>query len=326
MHAMQSVPVIGMSGVAGVLAPARLELEELEAQGLIASSPAVLRELGFARAHVATSTNDTGEMALQAARDALQDAGLEPGRIDLLVWASARPESQVRRCGATDSRTSELFDGFRYQAAWLQETLGAENADVIGMSQQGCSTMFSALRTARALLATEPERTHALCVASDVLPAGAPREILYNVMSDGACAVVLSKACSTDRWQAFRQISSGYYWDPEQRGPEIMASYFVTGRQIIHDLLAAASVRPDEIDVVIPTGINRLSWDVMMRLVGIPADRLYEGPESFGHTVSADTFIHLAHLRRHNGVPAGSKLLAFTYGFGSTWCALLLEH
>jgi 3-oxoacyl-[acyl-carrier-protein] synthase III len=64
----------------------------------------------------------------------------------------------------------------------------------------------------------------------------------------------------------------------------------------------------------------------MMQLVGIPADRLYEGPEAFGHTISADTFIHLAHLRRNGKTPAGSKLLAFTYGFGSTWCALLLEH
>jgi 3-oxoacyl-[acyl-carrier-protein] synthase-3 len=315
-----------MSGVAAVLAPEQFGLEHLEAQGLIASSPAVLRQFGFARAHVATGVNDTGAMALQAARDALQDANLAPNQIDVLVWASARPESQVRQRDAPKSQTSELFDGFRYQAAWLQETLGAENADVLGVAQQGCSTMFSALRTARALLATEPDRMHALCVASDALPTGAPREILYNLMSDGACAVVLSKDCATDRWRAFRQISCGYYWDPEQRGPEIMASYFVTGRQIIQDLFATANVCPDEIDLVIPTGINRMSWSVMMRLVGIPEDRLYQGRESFGHTISADTFIQPAHLRRHNGAPAGSKLLTFTYGFGSTWCALLLEH
>jgi 3-oxoacyl-[acyl-carrier-protein] synthase-3 len=314
-----------MSGVAAVLAPAQFELEQLEAQGLLTSSPTVLREFGFARAHVATRVNESGEMALQAARDALHDAGLTPNQIDVLVCASARPESQVRQ--APDSQTSsELFDGFRYQAAWLQETLGLEHAEVLGVSQQGCSTMFSALRTARALLATEKDWMHALCVASDVLPTGAPREILYNVMSDGACAVVLSKGCAMDRWRAFRQISSGYYWDPEQRGPEIMASYFVTGRQVIQDLFASAAIRPEEIDLVIPTGINRSSWDVMMQLIGIPRERLYVGPESFGHTISADTFIHLAHLRRHNRAASGAKLLTFTYGFGSTWCALLLQH
>jgi 3-oxoacyl-[acyl-carrier-protein] synthase-3 len=322
---MEHIPVIGMSGVAAVLAPAQFELEQLAASGLIESAPAVLRQLGFARAHVASSPFDTGEMALQAARAALQDAELQPDEVDLLVWASARPESHVRPSN-TDSRASELFDGFRYQAAWLQETLGLDRADVLAVSQQGCSTMFSALRTARAILSTEPDRTHALCVASDVLPAGAPREILYNVISDGACAVVLTRGCTTDRWCAFRQISSGYYWDPMARAPEIMASYFVTGRQVIQELLASANVRPGDIDLVLPTGVNRMSWDVMMQLVDIPADRLYDGPESFGHTISADTFIQLAHLRQNGDAAAGSKLLMFTYGFGSSWCALLLEH
>lgn len=322
---MAHIPAFGMSGVAAVLAPAQFELEQLAAAGLIESAPAVLREFGFARAHVASAPLDGGEMALTAARNALKDAAIEPDQVDLLVWASARPESQVRPADP-GCKPADVFDGFRYQAAWLQETLALDNADVLGVSQQGCSTMFSALRTARAILATEPRRSNALCVASDVLPPGAPREILYNVISDGACAVVLTRGCTTDRWRAFRQISSGYYWDPVERAPEIMASYFVTGRQVIQELLASARVQPDEIDVVLPTGINRMSWDVMMPLVGIPANRLYDGPESFGHTISADSFIQLAHLRRNGRVPAGSKLLMFTYGFGSSWCALLLEH
>ncbi len=322
---MTQNPAFGMSGVAAVLAPAQFDLEQLAAAGLIESAPAVLREFGFARAHVAGAPMDCGAMALTAARNALQDAAIRPDQVDLLVWASARPESQVRPADS-GSPSSGVFDGFRYQAAWLQETLGLDNADVLGVSQQGCSTMFAALRAARAILSTEPARSNALCVASDVLPTGAPREILYNVISDGACAVVLTRGCPTDRWRAFRQISSGYYWDPVERAPEIMASYFVTGRQVIQELLAAAGVRPDDIDVVLPTGINRMSWDVMMPLVGIPADRLYDGPESFGHTISADSFIQLAHLRRSGRVPAGSKVLLFTYGFGASWCALLLEH
>ena len=318
-------PAIGMSGVAAVLAPQQLDLEQLSAAGLLESAPAVLRQFGFARAHVAQTSCETGDMALRAARQALDDAGLRPGEIDLLIWASARPESQVRPGTAGNSAQPDIFDGFRYQAAWLQETLGLDRAEVLGVSQQGCSTMFSALRTARAILSSE-HREHALCVASDVLPAGSPREILYNVISDGACAVVMSRGGTSDRWRAFRQISSGYYWDPVERAPEIMASYFVTGRQVIQELLRAADVRPDQVDVVLPTGINRMSWDVMMQLVGIPGDRLYEGPEPFGHTISADSFVQLEHLRRHGNVPAGSTVLMFTYGFGSTWCALLLEH
>ena len=316
---------IGFSGVSGVLAPLQMDVEQLAAAGLVGSTPAVLREFGFARAHIAEGTCEPGTMALDAARAAMLDAGLDASDIDLLVWASARPENHVRPTRAADG-APDLFDGFRYQSGWLQDALGLDRADVVAVAQQGCTTMFAALRTARAILATEPDRRHALCVAADVLPAGAPREILYNVISDGACAVVLSRGCNNDRWLGFRQISQGYYWDPVERAPEIMASYFLMGRQVIEELLAAHDLTPDDVDVVLPTGINRTSWDVLLGLVGIPLERLYQGPASFGHTISADSFIHLDHLRRSGRIRSGARLLLFTYGFGSSWCALLLEH
>ena len=153
--------VIGLSGVSAVLAPVRLEVEQLAAAGLVSSPPSVLRGLGFERAHVADGRCEPGGLALDAARAALADAGLEASDIDLLVWASARPESHIRPKQPHASQ-ADLFDGFRYQSAWLQEELGLDNADVTAVAQQGCSTMFSALRAARAILATEPERTHAL--------------------------------------------------------------------------------------------------------------------------------------------------------------------
>jgi 3-oxoacyl-[acyl-carrier-protein] synthase-3 len=322
---MERDPVIGLSGVSGFLAPVERDVEQLAAAGLISSTPSVLREFGFSRAHVATDGCNAGEMALTVARGALADAGVDAGEIDLLVWASARPETHVRPKLPSGSDV-DVFDGFRYQSAWLQDTLGLDRADVTAVAQQGCSTMFSALRTARAVLMTEPERSHALCVAVDVLPADAPREILYNVVSDGACAVVLSRGCEGDRWIGFKQISRGYYWDPVERASEIMASYFVMGRQVIQELLAAHGLTPDDIDVVLPTGVNHASWKILLDLVGIPADRLYSGPNEFGHTISADSFIHLEHLRRSASTRRGARVLLFTYGFGSSWCALLLEH
>jgi 3-oxoacyl-[acyl-carrier-protein] synthase-3 len=324
---MVSEPVIGFSGVSAVLAPTRFDVEQLAAAGLVSSSPVVLRELGFSHVHVAEAGCDPGALAREAACRALADAGLDASEVDLLVWASARPESHVRPTpNRSDYSDLNLFDGFRYQSGWLQDTLSLDNAEVLAVAQQGCSTMFSALRTARAILAAEPARSHALCVAVDVLPAGGQREILYNVISDGACAVVVSRGCATDRWIGFRQISRGYYWDPVERAPEIMASYFLMGRQVVQELLDAHGLHARDIDVVLPTGINRASWDVLLRLLEIPDDRLYSGPESFGHTISADSFVQLEHLRRHHPGSGNQKVLMFTYGFGSSWCALLLEH
>jgi 3-oxoacyl-[acyl-carrier-protein] synthase-3 len=186
--------------------------------------------------------------------------------------------------------------------------------------------MFAALRVARSLLLADSRRQHILCVGADVLPAGSSREILYNVISDAACAVVVSRDCPRDRWIADRQISRGYYWDPAARRPEIVAAYFPTAKAVIEQLLAERGWTSGDVDVVVPTGVNRTSWEILLRLVGIPEDRLFAELPSFGHTMTSDNFLYLQALRATGAVASGARLLLFTYGFGSSWCAILLEH
>jgi 3-oxoacyl-[acyl-carrier-protein] synthase-3 len=318
---------VGLSGVAGMLPARTQDLGELAVAGLLSSSTQALSVFGFERAHIADADCPPEEMALDAARAALSDAGLQPYEVDVLIWAGARAESHVRSsAGATAPAASDVTRGFRYTSAWLQDALDLHNAEVMAVAQQGCATMFAALRVARSILLAEPGRQHVLCVGVDVLPPGAPREILYNVVSDAACAVVVSRGCATDRWLGYRQLSRGYYCDPAVCGPEIVAAYFPTAKAVIGQLLADQGLQPGDIDVVVPTGVNRPSWDILMRLVGIPHDRLFLDVPSFGHTITSDSFIYLEHLRRNGRIAHGSRLLLFTYGFGSSWCALLLEH
>jgi 3-oxoacyl-[acyl-carrier-protein] synthase-3 len=318
---------IGLSGVAGVLAPGTRDLADLASAGLITSSPDTLTGFGFECAHVCDAHCSADDMALDAARGAMSDAGLQPHDVDVLVYAGARPESHVR---AADCRIAGADDavmrGFRYSSAWVQHTLELHSAEVMAVAQQGCTTMFSALRVARALLVAEPRRQHVLCVGVDVLPPGANRELLYNVISDAACAAVVSRGSTGDKWIGFHQVSKGYYWDPSACGPEIVAAYFPTAKAVIEQLLADNGLGPTDIDLVIPTGVNRQSWDILLRLVGIPEDRLWRDRPSFGHTIAADSFLHLETLRARGAVRRGSRLLLFAYGFGSSWCGLLLEH
>lgn len=308
-----------------MLAPRQRALHELAADGLLTSAPEVLAKLGFDRAHVCGPGDVPEEMALDAARAALSEAGVLPSDVDVLVWASARPEGHVRS-GATRFGGPDFLRSFSYTSAWLQEVLGLHNAEVMAVAQQGCATMFAALRVARSVLLAEPGRRHVLCVGMDALPSEAPREILYNVISDAACAVVLSRGCAAEKWLGFTQISRGYYWDPVASAPEIVASYFPTSKAVIEQLLLAHGLSPADIDVVVPTGVTRSSWDILLRLVGIPLNRLRADLPSFGHTIIADSFVYLEGLRRSGQVARGSRLLLFTFGFGSSWCALLLEH
>lgn len=306
---------IGLRGWAGQLPPRFVPLADLP----LISPRENLAAFGFTGAHMA---EDLPQLALAAARRALADAALAPGDIDMLLWAGALPQAHQH---ASEQPTGGTLDAFCYSGSWLQEELGLQRAGVCGIAQQGCAGMFSALRSARALLVAEPELEHVLCVGADALPAGASREVLYNVISDAACAVVVSRTALRLRWLGYHQISKGYYWDVPARQSEIIAAYFPTARMTIAAVLSRTGLRPEEIDLVIPTGVNATSWPILLRLCGIPEQRLYRPQACFGHTIAADSILLLEEARAAGALQPGMRVLLFAYGFGSSWCALVVE-
>lgn len=311
----KSETLVGLRGIGCALPQRFTPLADLA----VASNRESLAEFGFTGAFIA---QDPQALALTAAQSALSDAGIPPSEVDGLLYAGALPAAHQR---ASTQPSGTGLDSFCYTASWMQEELGLDRATVSGVAQQGCAGMFSALRQARALLIAEPKLQNILCVGADALPPHASREILYNVISDAACAVVVSRSTNQLRWLAFHQISKGYYWDVPARDREIIAAYFPAAKATIAGALREADLRPQEIDLVIPTGVNASSWPILMRLCGIPEKRLYAPRQRFGHTIAADSFLLLEEARAFGALVPGMRILLFTYGFGSSWCALVLE-
>ncbi|TLD72733.1 hypothetical protein FEM03_01270 [Phragmitibacter flavus] len=280
-----------------------------------------LREFGFDGTWIG---DDAGWLGRIAAERALLNAALEAQEVDVLFWISALSGNHQCPSSNADEGSTVLHE-FCYRGSWLQEQLNMDRATVCGIAQQGCAGMFSALRQARALLLAEPDISNVLCVGSDVFPPEAEREVLYNLISDAACACVLSREDIQYRWLGFYQISKGYYWDVPAKQSEIIAAYFPTAVLAIRKVLAQQGLQPTDIDLVIPTGVNRSSWPILMRLCGIPESRLFEPVKRFGHTVAADSFLMLEQAKQQGRLRPGMKLLLFAYGFGSSWSALLLE-
>lgn len=296
--------------------PARfVPLEQLP----LRSSPEVLAGFGFTGAAIA---DDLDSILLDASRSALSAASLPASDIDALFHVSALASGHLQPSVAP---RGDVLDAFCYRASWLQDSLELDRATVTAIAQQGCAGMFSALRQARALLIAEPDIRNVLCVGGDRFDATDQREILYNIVSDAACAVVVSNERRWARWLSYAQITKGYYWDVSAREAELIAAYFPTARTVVAQALARASLRPKDIDLVIPTGVNPASWPILLSLCGLPEDKLYEPQSRFGHTIAADSFIYLEEARMRGFLTPGMRILLFTYGFGSSWCALVLE-
>ena len=295
-----------------------LTLDELARDGRLSSDPDTLRSFGFDRAWIAGPDGD--DLAARAVATLIERTNLDPASVDLLVYAGATPASHATGDGG--------LGDFSYPVAKLQYDAQLAGARTIGVSQTGCLGLMTAVSIARAMLIAHPSSIRqVICVGVDRLPTGSSREILYNVISDGACAVLVASGDGPNRVISERQVTKGYYWDCEARKNEIVAAYFPTARYIIQDTLSEAGLTPDEVACIIPHNVSRRSWEILLRLTSLPFDKLYaENIADKGHVISGDNFINLKDATSQDRVHSGDRLLLFNFGFGASWSCLLLEH
>ena len=293
-----------------------LTLEQLADQGRLNSPVDALRTFGFERAWIA---DEGDQLALRAVQRLVETASVDPSTIDVVLYAGATPASHA----ASDS----LLGGFSYPAAKLQYDMGLGNARTIGISQAGCLGLMNAISIGRALLTADVAIRRVLCVSVDVLPAGGKREILFNLISDGACAVLLERGDGPNRILAERQITKGYYWDCEARAYEIVAAYFPTARTIIRDTLATAGLAANDVAMVVPHNVSQRSWQILLQLTGLLPERLFsENIAAKAHVISGDNFINLKDAETAGRLRYGDRLLLFNFGFGAAWACMVIEH
>ncbi len=321
---MRVSPALG--AIRYALPSGRRSVRELAAEGALESAPQLLESFGFGSVCVA-ETESPFDLALQAGQQLLDDTGTDPGSIPLLVWGGPQGASAFANAPTWDlsGRALRSEARFAFPGTRLQHELGLADASVFGIDQTACTTLFAAIRTARALCVAEG-LDRALCVVAEFYPVDAGREALFNCTSDAAVAVLVEREGLRNRIVASKQVTKGYYWDPSARRNEVVASYFPTAKHVIADTIRAAGWLPSAVDWIIPHNVSRRSWDVLMGLLELPRARVWaRNIERIGHTLAGDNFINLADAWALGDVVAGQKLVLFSYGYGAHWTAVAVE-
>ena len=316
-------------GIAYAYAAASRSVRELAASGALESDPEVLEGFGFGRVNVAVDESPY-ELAHAAASQLLDEQQVDPATIGLLIYGGTPSALAFAAATEADVGAASLCtaDRFRYPATRLQHELGLERAAVLALDQLACTTLFGAVRVARAMMAAEGiERV--LCVASEFYPAHAGREALYNCTADAACALLLDQADAPggrNRIVGSATITKGYYWDAAAMREEVVASYFPTAVHAINRALCSARWRPEDVDWVIPHNVSARSWDVLLRLARLPNAQLWSRNIALrGHALAGDNFINLRDAIDAGDLRPGQRALLFSYGYGAHWTALAVE-
>jgi 3-oxoacyl-[acyl-carrier-protein] synthase-3 len=267
-------------------------------------------------------------LATKAVRDLQTRSGFNLDHIDVLIYAGALATSSVVVTDDTESWNAMVDPTplFRFPGPCLQAELGVPNASVLGIAQLACNSFQAAIRVARGLLVAEPSVHHVLCVAADRFTARARREIVYNLMSDGACAAVVSRGQLSNRILATVQITRGVYWDSCISHDQLIAAYFPLARRAILEAVVAAGLKISDIDLLVPHNLNIKSWEILAQVVGIPLERIYTANIArIGHVVASDNIINYIDSIAEGRVVRGNKIALFVMGFGAHWSCTILE-
>jgi 3-oxoacyl-[acyl-carrier-protein] synthase-3 len=327
-----TLSTVGIESIAEYLPPHTATVTELGERGLLRGSADTLRSFGFESVHLACEESNL-DMAIAAADKLLNDAGIDRDEIGMILYAAALNSSSTLWNGNGISRPGSVLDLgnvhdlFKYPGSVLQTELDLPNAAVVGINQVGCASIFAALRMARALVQTEDNLEAVLCVSADKFPSGQQRDLAYNLVSDGACAALVRRDAKRNRIVECAQVTKGALWESDEIENEIIAAYFPTAAALIERTLDKAGLKIDDIALVIPHNVSLRSWEILGRLIKCPSDRIYTNNISkIGHTIASDNLLNLKHATDAGLIAKGELMLLFTFGYGSNWACMVVQH
>ena len=276
----------------------------------------------------------TWALALGAAQDALADAKIDAGELDLILVSTCTPDTNTPNT-----------------AAILQDKLGAGAIGAFDINN-ACTGFVSATDIADCYIKSGKART-VLVVSAETLS----RIVDYTdrgtciLFGDGAAAAVY-RATEDDnlgiqstfiaadgsgaeylRMEALPvedPFAEERTVDPKARFLKMQGAAVVrfTARavpQAFGPLLQLSGITADEIDWVVPHQANLRILDVIARRYHLPKEKVYVNMDRFGNTSSASVPICLNEMRRNGLLREGQTIVCTGFGGGLTYGAFVLK-
>ncbi len=320
-----NAPVAVITGT-GSYAPSRVMTNEDFASYLETSDSWIRERTGIRERRIASPEEATSDLAVLAARKALESADLTPKDIDGIILATATPDL--------------LFPS---TACLVQARLGADKAFAFDLNAV-CSGFIYAMSVAKSMVESGSAR-RLLVIGSEVMSrtldwSDRGTSILFG---DGAGAVVLEASATAKRGlETFRIRADGRYWEMihvpgggsrisekgtpylRMKGGETFKLAVRSLQESVLEVLSASGVSPGEIDLLVPHQANIRIIDALATRLGLPMDKVMVNIDRYGNTSAASVPVALDEAVREGRVAEGSRILLTAFGSGVTWGSGLL--
>lgn len=257
----------------------------------------------------------TSELAAEAGRQALADAGLEPSDIDMVLLATTTPDALVPGTSATVQALLGTAGGaFDLNAACSGFVYGLVVAAGLAAVGSGRVLLIGADTLSR--ITDWDDRKMAVLVGDGagavvVEPVDGPGDLLsWNLDADGTLRHLLT--CDHGGYLAMD-------------GKEIFRRAVRVVVESAERALADAGMTTADVDLLVPHQANLRIIQAACQRLGIPEERTAVVIDRYGNTSSASIPLALHDALARGRVAAGDRLLLTGFGGGMTWASAVLR-
>lgn len=300
---------------------------------------------GIRERRMCAASESTAHMAAAAGRQALDEAGLSPDAVDVLILSTATPDHLLpatacevqAQLGADRSAAFDISAacaGWLYGVALAEGLLavdGERNVLVIGAEKMSAIIDYTDRSTcvlfgdgAGAGLFGSAARGGASS-GNGSTNGGGPGVIATHMQSNGRQSKLLWRPAGGAAQPSTESTRAGHLEFVQQEGREIFKHAVFAMEETSRIVLDRAGLTIDDIDLVIPHQANLRIIEAVAKRIGAPMSRVYVNIDRYGNTSSASIPIALDEVRRNKIAGPGATILMTAFGGGLSWGSTLLR-
>ena len=313
-----------IAGVGSALPERRVDNAEL-AETVDTSDQWIVERTGIRSRYLAGENETTASLATDAARRALDDAGMDASEIDLIVLATATPDQT-----------------FPSSATKVQAALGIPDCIAFDVHAV-CTGFLYALSVADSMLRSGNAR-HALVIGSETFSRILDWEDRTTcvLFGDGAGALVLRAGDGESGILATKLHADGRHNDLlfvdggpsttgtvgklRMKGREVFRHAVVNLADVLGEVLGAAGLSSDDVDWVVPHQANARILDATAKKLALPPEKVIVTVDRHANTSAASVPLAFDAAVRDGRIKRGDIVVLEAMGGGFTWGAAVLRY
>ncbi len=287
---------------------------------------------GIVTRHLSDDTQRTSDLAAEATKLALDNAGLKPSDLDLLVCATMTPDvicpATACRvvdkigavpCGAMDLNLActgmvaslGIANNFIMSGAYKHvAVVGADRlSTIVNWEDRRTCVLFGDAAGAMVLSASDNPQQH--CLFQKLNSDGGMGEALYVPRDE------------SDIPEQYRDDFNGKFDTLQMNGREVYKFAVNVLQECVLEALDHTGLSPEDIKMVIPHQSNIRMLKSAWKKLGFPEDKIYINIDRFGNTSAASIGLCTHELTEQGRLNEGDHVIFVAQGGGLTWGASL---